>query len=278
MTAVFCITYGHSDTQVEAAIAAARDIEGTEVGILDDSSGRPPVVTGVPVYSTPKQIGYAGAVNYLVATLLFNSDRLVVVNPDARISQAGIQALIASKASVAVPIIRDSNGLANIRTKASPWRESMGLAFGWRWQAKWERRIKRPPDVLLPLGKPWVPSGAVACFDLDLLRHHPLDETMFWLEMSDWARTSPRQIMFEIVAAEAFHEGGSSAQHAARRVALSQLAARRCYIRKHGSAPTRAFSNLALVAYLVRLTLTRQRDLVCPAANVWWKDEPWQTA
>lgn len=282
--AVVVITYGHDAEMIRTAIAGATQLKelrpDLRIAVVDDSSSSPPRLPDYPIYATPVQMGYAGAVNWILEAVIPEEyERVIFVNPDAAIDSGALAALLDCPERLAVPSIVGSDGtLENVLPLCSPWREVGALAVGPAVMRMLQRQPSRSRDAILPLGRPWVPAGTVLAISTELLRETKLDTRMFWIEMSDLARRLTGE-PFRVLSAQATHQGDSSKSHASRAVRMSQLAARRAYIQTYGSAPARVLAHLALLVFLARRLVAR--DLTRPIQSiwsVWYRHRDWRSA
>lgn len=258
---VAVITYGHPADMVREALSCALELQAEGFAltpwIVDDCSGRAPKLSGVNTVTTPKNGGYAAAVNFAVSALAVDAERIVFINPDASMDMDSFRALVTcqSSAAVVVPSIPHGPSLENVRRVLTSLQVLLMLVLP---------RLARQallPNAEVPLrtdlGSGWVPAGTIASFDATYLRAHHLRPEMFWIEMSSWARDNPRAGI-EVLPAVASHAGGSSKKQSAVKVTASQLAAYVAYLRAYGNPIEKALLPVAFIlGRLVQLACLR---------------------
>jgi len=247
-TPVVVITYGHDSEMVSGALEAALEISKEDSAVapvvLDDHSGRAPVVAGAECLVTPENLGYAAAVNFAVERFAGSAARIVFVNPDAVVSSETLRALIVADptATIVAPAIRQGPHLENLRGTLSCANVLLMLVAMRLGRQKLHPSVRH--EIRGRMGDGWTVAGTVASFDAEFLQEHPLRDEMFWVEMSAWANDYP-QATFRILATSAMHVGGSSKATAATAVVCSRLSAQVAYVRRYGSRYQRAALPLA---------------------------------
>lgn len=254
---IACITFGHASADVLRAMAPAisladRDAE-ISVIVIDDCSGKPPILSGIKTLEMKTRVGFPAVVNQILESTYPEISRLVLINPDALIEQAALKALIYDPGELVVPTIANGLNLENVRpvTRAS-W-EFLNLLFGEK------RRFNEMPTSKVNQFlscPPFAPSGAVVAIDAQVLRETPLRPEMFWLEFSDLLLR--RELMglntkLTVLPDLAEHLGASTSLSFPLSVAASQMRAKVSYIRSYGNVVLRALLPLAVFSKAMRV-------------------------
>jgi hypothetical protein len=261
---VACVTFGHPEADVAAALAGARDAANENAQIqlywVDDASGYQPKVIpkGVRYVPLPARRGYAGVLSHIVSELCNSGDRLLLINPDASIDPVGVRKLLETDSPLAIPQIARDGWIDNVRTVATAREQLLALAAG-EWLVRDHERLLpfNPAGEIVRLAcPPHAPSGAVLSIEVDLARHTPFRSKFFWLEMSDWllriAQVHPVPIQLAVLPVEALHVGASTSLRYPISVAASQARAKVCFIREYGKPVDRIVWPLALLMRALR--------------------------
>lgn len=261
---VATITFGHKAEDVERALRPALDLveSGLEVKVvcIDDSSGCSPLeIRGVDYTTTARRSGYAGAVNELISRYRQYS-RLILINPDAAVPERTLLALANSPAPIAVPtIVNELKMLENVRYVTTAKEQFFALLL--REPRSVSRRAVQAASHVLRLEMPPAcPSGAVLAIDTNLLLETPLNEKLFWLEMSDWVRrrsesSTSTNYDLTVIPEGATHVGASTSIRYPLSVAASQMVAKTAYVREYGDAILKKLLPIAVMARSLRFAL-----------------------
>lgn len=262
---VATISFGHDSNDIEAALRSSVELSGTDDKIrivcIDDSSGRPPnTVEGIESAVTSHRLGFAGAVNELVERFGHDRDRLILVNPDAKLGKDGIRKLIQIHEPVGIPTITGPSGeIENLRHVTTPAAQLKALMLGER-SVKVETLRTREQDFTLQM-PPYCPSGAVISIDIALLRAVPLRPVFFWLELSDWTRrlsNGDGAAVLRVISNKAEHVGASTSVRYPLSVAASQVRAKSAYVREYGSLLHRTALPLGVLLRAIRFGIKQR--------------------
>lgn len=236
------ISFGHSAEELGSALAPAVSLSAknsrVRVICIDDSSGsQPEDIPGVIMATTIRRVGFAGAVNEIVDRFGRDVDRLVLINPDARITEATLDELLSCTESIAIPRVDDGFGrIENLRKVTTARYQLRALVMG---EPRRTNLAFSTRDVIPVLDlPPYCPSGAVISIATSLLRSVRLHPDFFWLELSDWVSRLHRQGIIanlRVIDGAAIHTGASTSKKYPVSVAASQLCAKKAFIHEYGS-------------------------------------------
>jgi len=213
-------------------------------------------VDGVESFSMPDRRGFPAVVQYIVEELYPECDRLVLVNPDALVSEQGLIEILATEADLVIPSIVSPDGtLENIREVTRPSWEILNLAFGEKYRGD---RIPFREDGRIVVCPPYAPSGAVIAIKVELLKQLPLRSDFFWLEFSDWIRRHQEAVSLRIVPTLVKHTGASTSVKYPISVAASQVRAKVGFVREYGGPLQKVIVVPALWMRAIRFGVRRR--------------------
>lgn len=266
------ITYGHSVTDLRSALQPAIELQADGYPIraiaIDDASGNAPRLDEVECFVTPSNSGYCAAVNFVASNLASGEERIVFINPDAKLDREALRSLAWPEHvfPIIVPRIIAGLSLENVRSIYTVRHALLQIVAGRL--ASQSLMDSKSEDSSFILGAPWIPTGTIASFSTQFLRQNPLREQMFWIEMSALALDTPGQVRVGIDHHTAEHEGHSSSKHASAIVSASLLNARASFVRQYGSRFQTALLP-GCVASGIALKLLQRRCSPSQAAKMW---------